>query len=327
MRKLFTLLGVVLAFGAVSLLNAMLYAAEPTEGEVAITEEELTPAKEPLIVEYIPIAPSPAAVSVKSLLNVFKDAGALNVTLQEQNKAFPNGGGSVKSISIKAFHDGAYIYFLLEWTDATEDGMALTPNDFRDAVGLMFPVGKYAVIDVAHPFSPRMGDRDKPVNIWHWKADWEKELNVASGLMDIGSIYPAMHDDYASDTYNLAIRNTLYTSASLVAGGLAAGNILSLPNRGRSVEDLNAIGFGTLTTQEHQDVLGNGVWKDGLWHVLITRPLTTTDPYDVQFIPGDDTVFNVAAWDGSNGDRNGQKNISTSWHPIKLEMVQMPVAD
>lgn len=322
MRKLFTLLGVVLAFGAVSLLNAMLYAAEPKEGEVAITEEELTPAKEPLIVKYIPIAPSPAKVSVKALLDVFKDAGALSVTLQEQNKAFPNGGGSVKSISIKAFHDGAYIYFLLEWTDATEDTNILAEDGFRDAVALMFPVGKYAVIDVAHPFSPRMGDRDKPVNIWHWKADWEKELNVASGLMDTGSIYPAMHDDYASDTYNLAIRNTLYTSASFVAGGLAAGNILSLPNRGRSVEDLNAIGFGTLTTQGHQDVLGNGVWKDGLWHVLITRPLTTTDPNDVQFIPGGDTVFNVAAWNGSNGDRNGQKNISTSWHPIELENVK-----
>ena len=66
------------------------------------------------MVKYIPIAPSPDKVSVKALSDVFKDAGEFSVPLQKQNKAFPNGGGSVKSVSIKAFHDGAYIYFLLE---------------------------------------------------------------------------------------------------------------------------------------------------------------------------------------------------------------------
>lgn len=325
MRKLFTSLGAVFAIGVVSLFNVTSYAAEAKEGEKAVTEEELIPAKEALIVKYIPIAPSSARVSVVALSDVFKEAGTLSVPLQKQDKAFPNGGGTVKSISIKAFHDGAYIYFLLEWAEAvpSEDTNVLAPQNFRDAVALMFPVGKYTVIDVAHPFSPRMGDRDKPVNIWHWKADWEKELTVASGLADTGSVYATMHDDFIDEDYHsLAILRTLYTSASFVAGGLSAGNLLSLPNRGRSVEDLNAVGFGTLTTQEHQDVLGNGVWQGGAWHVLITRPLITTDPNDVQFVPGDDTVFNVAVWDGSNRDRNGQKNISLSWHPIKLESVK-----
>ena len=323
MRKLFTLLGVTLA---VSLFNVTTYAAEAKEGEKAVTEEELVPAKEPLVVKYTPIAPSPAKVSVKALADVFKDAGLLSVPLQEQNKAFPNGGGSIKSVSIRAFHDGAYIYFLLEWVDAAQDTIVLiSPTDtigggFRDSVALMFPIGKYAVIDVAHPFSPRMGDRDKPVNLWHWKADWEKDL-IAGGLVDIASAYPAMHDDFASDEYILAIRNTLYKSVSYVSGGVAAGNIFSLPKT-RSVEDLNAIGFGTLTTQDHQDVAGNGIWEGGSWHVLITRPLITSDTNDVQFIPGGDTVFNVAVWDGANGDKDGQKSISLSWHPIRIEMVK-----
>ena len=38
MRKLFTLLGAALAIGAVSLFTATSYAAEPKEGEEAITE-------------------------------------------------------------------------------------------------------------------------------------------------------------------------------------------------------------------------------------------------------------------------------------------------
>src|SRR3989442_12485741 len=44
--------------------------------------------------------------------------------------------------------------------------------------------------------------------------------------------------------------------------GIWSGNILSDPElRIGSVEDLNANGFSTLTTQIHQDVLGNGVWE------------------------------------------------------------------
>lgn len=321
MRKLFTLLGVTLTIGAVSLLSVMAYAAEK-EGEKAMTEEELIPAKEPLIVKYIPIAPSPGGASVKALSDVLKDTAALNVALHKQDRAFPGGGGSVESISIRAFHDGAYIYFLLEWADATEDTNVLTGNGFRDAVAMMFPVGKYTVIDVAHPFSARMGDRDKPVNIWHWKADWEKDLKAAGSFVDIESVYPAMHDDFASNKDNLVVRNSLYKSASFAAGGVAADNILSLPNKGSTVEDLNAVGFNTLTTQVSQDVKGNGVWKEGSWQVLIIRPLTTSDVNDVQFIPGDETVFNVAVWNGSEGDRDGQKSMSLSWHPIKLEIVK-----
>ena len=318
MRKLLTVLAIALAIGAVYLANAVSYAQD--EGVKAIAEEELIPAKEPLILKYLPVAPSPAKVSVETCLALAKEASTLNVPLYIQDKAFPGGGGSISSVSIRAFHDGAYIYFLLEWTDVTKDDTVLTGTSFRDSVALMFPVGKYAVIDVEHPFSPRMGDRDKPVNLWHWKADWERDLQAPGGLVDSGSVYPARHDDYMSDKYHLAIRDNLLGTVKCVSGGLAADNILSQPHK-ESVEDLNAVGFGTLTSQAHQDVKGNGVWKDGSWHVLITRPLTTADTSDVQFIPGDDTVFNVAVWNGSEGDKDGQKSISLSWHPVKLEAV------
>jgi hypothetical protein len=44
--------------------------------------------------------------------------------------------------------------------------------------------------------------------------------------------------------------------------GIWSGNIMSGPTlRVSSVEDLNANGFSTLTTQAHQDVIGNGVWE------------------------------------------------------------------
>ena len=87
------------------------------------------------------------------------------------------------------------------------------------------------------------------------------------------------------------------------------------------MEDLNAEGFGTLTTQAHQDVNGCSKYEDGVWTVIIYRSLITEDPHDVQFVPGGKTFYNMAIWNGGEQDRNGQKNISTQWHPAVLEKV------
>ncbi|WKZ15638.1 MAG: hypothetical protein QY317_17240 [Candidatus Jettenia caeni] len=65
------------------------------------------------------------------------------------------------------------------------------------------------------------------------------------------------------------------TSVEHVSGGRAAHNLLSELSRGMVVEDLNAEGFGTLTTQEHQDVNGCSKYKNGVWTVIMYRSLIT----------------------------------------------------
>merc|ERR1711964_690220 len=51
--------------------------------------------------------------------------------------------------------------------------------------------------------------------------------------------------------------------------GRATGNILSdATMRVSAVEDLNAEGFSTLTTQAHQDVDGEGNWRNNRWAVV-----------------------------------------------------------
>jgi len=290
-------------------------------GEEKVSEEELTPTDVPLIAKYVPIAPAPMKVTVESLRDIFAEAAPLNITLQKQDKAIPNGGGSVQGISVKAVHDSKFVYFLLEWSDNAKDSSAMAPQLYRDAVALMFPVGKWT-IDKDHPFSPRMGDREKPVNLWHWKADWQRDM--ASGgehMIKLEEQYPNMWDNYSSDNYSLPARENLYNSAAMYSGGRSANNMFSMPNRGTTVEDLNAEGFYTLTTQEHQDVAGQGIWENGHWYVLITRRLVTSDNFDVQFVPGDQTYFNIAVWNGSANEVNGEKNISIRWHPIRLEQV------
>lgn len=276
-----------------------------------ISEEENIPTKVPLIVKYLPL-------DINHLVQAFEKVQPLNIELQKQDKAIPYGGGSIKKIEVRGFHNGETIFFRLSWDDATKNERAITHTQYRDAVALMFPV-ELVTISPEAPFSPRMGDREKLVNLWHWKADWEKELQLAGGYEHIEDEYNNMFDDFADNPHPVKVHSDLYASAALVSGGRAAGTLLAKPDRGRSVEDLNAIGFGTLTSQPHQDVKGKGNWTGKKWDVVIYRPLKTSDENDVQFAHGTKTFFNVAVWNGAEEDRNGQKSISLRWHPLKIE--------
>lgn len=319
MKKFYRLLGSssVALLGCL-FLSVALCIAEEAEGVKGVAEEELTPAKEVLNVKYMQID-VPAHITVGALEGAFKNAEGVQVKLQKQDKAFPNGGGSVNSAEIKAIHDGITIYFQVIWDDATDNKQAIATQEFRDGAALMFPLGKVA-ISPEEPFSPRMGDRQKPVNLWHWKADWEADLLATGGIEECPARYPNMHDDFSTNPHSVNYHKGVIQSAAELAGGYAAHNLLSLP-RGRAVEDLNAEGFGTLTSQDHQDVDGCSEFENNKWTVVFYRSLNTGDPLDVQFVPGESTYFNMAVWNGDKEDRNGQKNISIQWHPLALERI------
>src|SRR3989304_3736667 len=87
--------------------------------------------------------------------------------------------------------------------------------------------------------------------------------------------------------------------------------------KGSWAEGPGAWGFGTLTTQPQQDVVGFGSWRQGRWTVLLARPLRTGDPADVQFQPRTAPFVNFAVWDGGDRDRNGQKNVTMMWWPLR----------
>ncbi|MDA1192583.1 MAG: ethylbenzene dehydrogenase-related protein, partial [Candidatus Poribacteria bacterium] len=115
----------------------------------------------------------------------------------------------------------------------------------------------------------------------------------------------------ASDT------NTTYLT------GRGARNPVSTGVRPSPIEDQSAAGFGTLTTQssDSQHVRGSGVWQDGSWVVVFVRTMTTNDPLDVHFEPGATIPIAFAVWDGSGGDRNGQKSVTT-WDELILQTLK-----
>ncbi|MBI3989644.1 MAG: c-type cytochrome [candidate division NC10 bacterium] len=221
----------------------------------------------------------------------------------------------VEEVRVKSLQNGNEIAFLLEWDDAIADQELLKSEDFRDAVAVQFPVG------TKEP-SYTMGDQQGLVNIWHWKADWEADLQRYRDLQDR---YPGMWADAywfqrgVPSGVEAAKAPTSSHDPTYLAGW-GAGNPLSNPVRRSSVEDLNAVGFGTLTSQpsEEQDVRGKGVWQGGKWRVVMIRKLRTEDGKDAQFIPGQTTSIAFAVWDGAQGDRDGQKAVST-WQRLQIE--------
>ena len=124
-----------------------------------------------------------------------------------------------------------------------------------------------------------MGQLDHYINIWHWKADWQSDIDRRA----------AKASEKARD-------------------GVRTFEVI--PRRVSSVEDLIGGGFSTLTTKEKQGrVQGKAVWKDGVWHVVMRRPLVSEEQEnEAKLIPGRVQTVSFAVWNGENKERNGQKS-------------------
>jgi DMSO reductase family type II enzyme heme b subunit len=88
--------------------------------------------------------------------------------------------------------------------------------------------------------------------------------------------------------------------------------------RGRHVL---AEGLGTTRTIDEELVRGNGVYENGRWRVVITRPMRVkSSDNPAQLEPGQSTGFGVAIWEGGQGERAGLKAISgDDWVKLDLE--------
>lgn len=190
---------------------------------------------------------------------------------------------TVRAVTVRSIHNGTDIAFLLEWQDNTKNDR-LTPGTFRDGVAIGLPLG-----DAPAFFC--MGQLDHYINIWHWKADWQSDI-----------------DRRAART------------PEKKEGGVRTFEVI--PRRVSSVEDLIGGGFSTLTTKDKQGrVQGQGLWKDGLWRVVMRRPLVSEDQEDeAKLVPGRVQTISFAVWNGENKERNGQKAVSP-WFQLNIDPV------
>jgi hypothetical protein len=225
-------------------------------------------------------------------------SGQIIVPPMRPEPAFP-------AVLVRSLVSGDRIAILVEWTDPTRDDSVLRVDSFADAAAIQFALGSGTSIC--------MGQQAGGLNIWHWKADWAADL---ARRRDIEDVNPGMPQDAHFPTD----RGIEGLGAEGFLTGRAAGNLRSAGSRVSSVEDLNAIGFGTLTPQTvaGQNVRGASEYRDGVWRVVMSRPLDDGDRNDAVLRHGSSAVsIAFAIWDGSRGDRNGQKSVST-WLALAL---------
>lgn len=222
---------------------------------------------------------------------VWESAPSQEIPLSEQNVAPPFGGGSVDTLIARALYDADRLYLLVEWSDAAADAAVNANEAFTDAVAVQFPTDS----DRATPYT--MGSAEAPVNIWQWKAVWQRD--IAEGFATGRDLYPNTYVDFypndGDETYLPA---------------LELGNALAQRERDTPVENLIAAGFGTLTNADVQDVAGSGEWRDGTWRVVFARDLEPSAEGMTRFASGEATQVAFAVWDGAAGDRNGQKSLA-----------------
>jgi DMSO reductase family type II enzyme heme b subunit len=243
---------------------------------------------------------------------LWKDARPVNVALLPQTVTLPhNDHPSVHELTVRAVHNGGWIAFLIEWRDDTKSDKVILDN-FGDQVAVELPVSASAT-----PPSPMMGNPGGRVNIMQWRAAFQKDIDDGHAAT-IHDLYPNAWADYYPDDVLGA------TDARPYAGALGVENPIS---RGVAspVLDQMAEGWGSMTVKPDQHALGKGVWKDGVWSVVITRPMVSDDQNAPRLQPGGRTVVAFAVWEGGHREVGARKAWS-AWTPLILAPASAPAA-
>jgi hypothetical protein len=210
--------------------------------------------------------------------------------------------GAVETVNVSSVNNGEQLAIRLRWEDSTQDTFSnLTQDVFRDGVAVQFALGSVTLHTHGHnePFFG-MGNRNKPVNIWHWKAGLEEALEAEE------------EQEYAGGGVDMD---------ALIFGGIMSNPVFKLNATGDNpVEELNAEGFGTVTPQppENQSIEGQGEWQDGFWTVVFLRDMPKMGKWDVELVRKDPALVAFAVWDGLKEDRNGRKVI-TVWQRFHIK--------
>ncbi len=219
----------------------------------------------------------------------------------------------IEGVFVKAVHNGRKVSIQLSWVDNTEDRSVMRTQDFHDGAAIQLSA------EERPPFFA-MGAKGGVVNIWHWKADWEVEQSIDRKYPNMVSDHYQYRTDSVFGEHDKTIKTPITKHDPLFLTGWGAGNPFSNPDRKTPIEDLNAGGLGTLTSQARngQQVRGSGKWYKGFWRVTFTRELSAKDDGDVTLSSGGSVSVAFAVWNGSQMDRNGQKSV-TIWHRLQLE--------
>lgn len=220
-----------------------------------------------------------------------------------------------QDLAVQVVHDGKALAVRLTWTDATCDQHALRSEAFEDGVAMQLYRGG------AEPFLG-MGASGSPVDVWFWDADRQSGLNSADSANPnaVVDVYPFSETVVAGAELNRpGARMADQPPISMPAQ--AAGNqiVPRSDESGGSALHVGGPGSVTFRVAQSQLVRAHGIWSDGRWIVVMTRPLSVdSDSEGVPLQPGERASVAFAVWNGAHRDRDGQKSIAI-WQDLELE--------
>lgn len=271
----------------------------------------------PLLVSAAVFAQAPLNVAlVKSDLAgvtpasaLWDSVAAIPVALMAQPIVTPRPATTTTTeIRVQAVHDGTNISFRLSWKD-DEVNEAGTLGTYSDAAAIQFPLN-------ASPTPPpvMMGGKDQPVHIFHWRAQYQRDAERGKPTMK--DLYPNMSVDmYPMEFADMgSVSKKSDTEREQYSPGRSAGNPQAYPKSG--VDEIIAEGFSTSSVQSGHGSQGKASWKEGVWTLVITRPLNSEG--GSVLMPGGSSFVAFAVWQGGHGEVGSRKCLTMMWTPLLL---------
>lgn len=240
---------------------------------------------------------------------LWKGAAVEPITLMAQPMINPRPATTTTAkLDVQSVHDGKWIAFRFKWA-AKSKNEAGRLGEYSDAVAVMFPVRDNNV-----PPPVFMGALNNPVHIFHWRAQYQRDLE--RGKPGMKDLYPNMNPDMYPLEFKDAEANRGQTDEGrdAYAYGRAAGNPQSFAKHG--VDEIVAEGFSTSAVIENTESAAKAEWKNGEWTVVIARALKREHGSTLE--AGGSTFAAFAVWQGAQAEVASRKSVTMTWTPVRL---------
>lgn len=231
-----------------------------------------------------------------------------------------NFEGGASEVTIKAFHNGPYIYFLVKWTDytrsynrhlvKTKGGWVEQVSEYVDIFGesiysedkmaLSFHKSHKGCLATCHVRAPdKMGlhhSGGDTVDVWQWMAVSTNPASEADdgwwGAYEDAIISGRHHDNIASGGSRSNL-NEGWQQPYFLPQHLAMRDWIWIDSRDYVAyhPEIDSFAVGARVPAvlvapavgDRGDVKARGTWRNGVWTVEFARRLTTGSPFDAVF--------------------------------------------
>lgn len=247
--------------------------------------------------QVVPIAPLATAPVLDGMDSEWGAVDAVEIPLRKMQADHKT---DVSSIRVKGGVHNDHVYFFLTWKDSTENsehkpflwneaqGRYLPTKVLEDRLAIQFAMsGDYS--------TDWLSGNSFTADMWHWKAHRSNTLNL-------------VHDKQTIISEKKLLRSYEGRSAQgtpvYILRPSDSGDRLYKSQRYRERKEDKMPKYIVATDPQGSitDIKAKGVWRDGAWHLEISRRLNTTHDDDVVFKLGQPVLGGIAVFNSTGDD-------------------------